>query len=85
MTLTLSAVLAGALCDRYYTRSFVPALLLSLLGLTICEGLAFLFRIYIGVVAPALWQTVLLPKILLSVLDFPLFYLGAWAVSRIGR
>ena len=85
VTLTLSAVLAGALCDRYYTRSFVPALLLSLLGLTICEGLAFLFRIYIGVVAPALWQTVLLPEILLSVLDFPLFYLGAWAVSRIGR
>lgn len=85
VSLTLSAVLAGVLCDRYYTRAFVPALLLSVMGLTICEGMAFLFRIYIGVVAPALWKTVLLPEILLSVLGFPLLYLGAWAISKIGR
>lgn len=85
ITLTLSSVLAGALCDRYYTRSLIPALLLSLLGLTICEGVVFLFRAYIGSVAIGLWQTVLLPEILLSILGFPFFYLGAWAVSRIGR
>ena len=49
------------------------------------KGAAFLFRVYIGSVAAALWQTVLLPEILFSVLAYPLFYLGAWAVSRIGR
>ena len=85
ITLTLSAVLAGALCDRYYTRSFVPALFLSLLGLAVCEGIVFLFRVYIGVIDPALWRTVLLPEILLSVLGFPPVYLGAWVISKIGR
>ena len=85
VTLTLTAALAGSVCDHFYTRTFVPALILSLLGLKICEGAAFLFRVYIGSVAAALWQTVLLPEILFSVLAYPLFYLGAWAVSRIGR
>ena len=81
----LSAVLAGALCDQYYTRSFASALLLSVLGLVICEGSAFLFRLYIGTVAARFWQTVLIPEILLSLFAFPLFYLGAWAISKIGR
>ena len=85
VTLTLTAALSGAVCDHFYTRTFVPALVLSLMGLPICEGTAFLFRVYIGTVAGALWQTVLLPEILFSVLAYPLFYLGAWAVSRIGR
>lgn len=85
ITLTLSAVLAGALCDRYYTRSFMPALFLSLLGLAVCESIVFLFRVYIGVIDPALWQTVLLPEILFSALGFPPLYLGVWVISRIGR
>lgn len=85
VSLTLAASIAGTVCDRYYTRAIVPALILSLLGLAIAEGAAFLFRVYIGSVAASLWQTLLLPEILLSVLVFPLIYLGAWAVSRIGR
>lgn len=85
VSLTLSAAIAGAACDRFYTRTFVPALVLSLLGLTLCEGLAFLFRVYVGSVAASLFQTVLLPEILFSILIFPLFYFGAWAVSQIGR
>ena len=85
VSLTLSAAIAGAACDRFYTRTFVPALVLSLLGLTLCEGLAFLFRVYVGSVAAGLFQTVLLPEILFSILVYPLFFLGTWAVSRIGR
>ncbi|MEA4964219.1 MAG: hypothetical protein VB055_00130 [Oscillospiraceae bacterium] len=85
VVLTFSAALCGALCDRYYTSSFMPALLLSLLSLAICEGAAFLFRLYLGMVSAPLWQTVLLPEILFSALAFPLFYLGAWAISKIGR
>ena len=64
VTLTLSAVLAGALCDRYYTRSFVPALLLSLLGLTICLCVPIWLLVgFSGVEGffPALWE--LLPQI----------------------
>lgn len=85
VTLTLSAALCGALCDRYYTRTIMPSLLLSLLSLTICEGAAFLFRLYLGLVGASLWQTVLLPEVLFSILAFPLFYLGAWAIAKIGR
>ena len=83
--LALTAALAGAICDNFYTRSFVPALVLSLMGLAICEGLVFLFRVNTAGTDAALWHTVLLPEILLSALAFPPFYLGAWAISRIGR
>jgi len=83
--LSLTAALAGTICDNFYTRSFVPALVLSLMGLTICEGLVFLFRVNTAGTDAALWHTVLLPEILLSTLAFPLFYLSAWGISRIGR
>ena len=45
----------------------------------------FLFRVNTTGTDPALWQTVLLPQIMVSLLAFPLFYLGAWAISRIAR
>lgn len=83
--LALTAALAGTICDNFYTRAFVPALVLSLMGLTICEGLVFLFRVNTAGTDIALWHTVLLPEILLSILVFPLLYLCAWAISRIGR
>lgn len=83
--LSLIAALSGAICDNYYTRSFIPALVLSMMGLTICEGLVFLFRVSTTGTDGTLWHTVLLPVILLSLLAFPLIYLGAWAISRIGR
>jgi len=83
--LSLTAALAGAICDNFYTRSFMPGLVLSLMGLTLCEGSVFLFRVYFGNVSGMFWHTVLLPEILLSTLAFPLFYLSAWGISRIGR
>jgi len=85
VTLTVTAAIAGTVCDHFYTRSFVPALVLSFLGLILCESGAFLFRVYIGVIDPSFWQTILLPELFLSLIAFPLFYLGAWAISRIGR
>ena len=82
---TLSAALSGAICDSYYTRSFFPGLVLSLMSLALCEGLVFLFRVSTAGTDGALWHTVLLPAILLSLLAYPLIYLSAWAISRIGR
>lgn len=83
--LSLTAALAGAICDNFYTRSFVPALVLSFMGLVLCETVVFLFRVNTTGTDIALWQTVLLPQIMVSLLAFPLFYLGAWAISRIAR
>ena len=82
---SVSAALAGAVCDNFYTRSFVPALVLSLMALILCETVVFLFRVNTTGTDPALWHTVLLPMIMVSLLAFPLFYLGAWAISRIAR
>ena len=83
--LPVCAALSGAVCDNYYTRGVLPAMILSLMSLTLCGLVTFFFRVYLGSVSGALWATVLLPEILYSVLAFPLIYLGAWAVSRIGR
>lgn len=82
---SVSAALAGAVCDNFYTRSFVPALVLSLMALLFCETAVFLFRVNTTGTDAALWHTVLLPMIMVSLLAFPLFYLGAWAISRIAR
>lgn len=83
--LSLSAALAGSVCDNFYTRSFVPALVLSLMSLLLCETAVFLFRVNTTGTDPSLWHTVLLPQIMVSLLAFPLFYLGAWAISKIAR
>lgn len=82
---TLSCALCGAICDQFYTRTIASTFLLSILSLTICEGLVFLFRVYTGIVPISLWFRVLLPEILLSMLLFPLFYLAVWAISKIRR
>lgn len=81
----LSCAICGAVCDQFYTRSILPALLLSLFSLMLCEGLVFLFRAYTGIVSLSLWLTVLIPEILLSLLLFPLFYLAVWAIAKLGR
>lgn len=84
-TLTLSAVICGGLSDRCCTKSMVSALLLSLISLTLCQTLAFLFRVYVGTVSGSYWHTVLIPEILLSLLTVPLFRLCCWAIGKIGR
>ena len=58
---------------------------LSLMALLFCETAVFLFRVNTTGTDAALWHTVLLPMIMVSLLAFPLFYLGAWAISRIAR
>lgn len=79
------AAFSGAICDNYYSRSFLPALILSLLTLCVCGLVAFFFRVYLGSVSGAFWATVLVPEVLYSVLAVPPVYLGAWAISKIGR
>lgn len=85
LTLTLSAVISGGMSDRYCTKNIVSALLLGLISLTVCLVPAFFFRLYVGSVAGRYAVTVLIPEILLSVLTVPIFWLGSWAIGKIGR
>ena len=82
---TLSCAMCGAICDQFYTRTIAPTLLLSLLSLTLCEGLVFLFRAYTGAASISLWFSVLIPEILLSAILFPVFYPTVLLISKLGR
>ena len=84
-TLTVSAIICGGMSDRFCTKNLISALLLSLISLTICLSLTFLFRVYVGSVHVSYWHTVLIPEIVLSLLTVPLFRLCTWAVGKIGR
>lgn len=84
-TLTLSAVLSGGICEHHFTRGFLSSVIMSLMSLAICLVAAFLYRVYLGTAAFRLWKTILLPEILYSVILSPIFYFGAWIVSKMGR
>jgi cell shape-determining protein MreD len=83
MLLTVCAVLAGWLCDRYLRRSLLSALLMSLGALLVCEGGLFLFKYYLGTVGASFLK--LLPaQVLLSMLACPPLYGLARAIRKAG-
>ncbi len=85
VTLTLIGVLAGGLCQVILTRRFLPGAALCLGALALNEGVCFLLRLYLGSASGAQALSVLLPSIGVSMLFFPITYLLAWLISRIGR
>ncbi len=58
LLLCLCGAVCGYLCDRYFVRNLVSAMLMSLLTLGFCQGILFLLRCYMGTArlssAPAL-------------------------------
>ena len=80
---TLCAVAVGYLCDRYLVRRLLSALIMSLLALTVCQTILFLFQCYLGTIYIGTIYTLPI-QIGLSLLSCPLIYLGAWAIRKVG-
>lgn len=85
LTLTVTAVLCGGICDFQFNRGLISSIILSLLALLICRVPMFLFRLYLGTASFAQWQTVLVPEIFFSVLLAPLFHMLTWPAAKVGR
>ena len=71
------------LCDRYLVRRLLSALMMSLMALTFCQTVLFLFQCYLGTIYIGM-ITALPVQIGLSLLACPLLYLGAWAIRKVG-
>ena len=81
--LTLCGAVVGYLCDRYLVRRLLSALLMSLLALTFCQTVLFLFQCYLGTIHIGTIYTLPI-QIGLSLLACPPVYLGAWAIRKVG-
>ena len=81
--MTICGAVIGYLCDRYLVRRLLSALIMSLLALTVCQTILFLFQCYLGTIHIGM-ITALPVQIGLSLLACPLLYLGAWAIRKVG-
>ena len=64
-------------------RRLLSALLMSLLALTFCQTVLFLFQCYLGTIHIGTIYTLPI-QIGLSLLACPPVYLGAWAIRKVG-
>ena len=81
----LAGALAGGLCSQYFTRSLLPALLLSLMALLLCELPVWALRCYLGHAPISALLRVVLPETVYSLLYTPLLYLLSWRISLTRR
>ena len=81
--MTICGAVIGYLCDRYLVRRLLSALIMSLLALTVCQTILFLFQCYLGTIYIGTIYTLPI-QIGLSLLSCPLIYLGAWAIRKVG-
>ena len=85
VTLTVAGVLCGGLCQVVLTKKLLPAAGLCAMTLLLCDGTCFLLRLYLGAAGGAQAAAYLLPSLGISLCFFPLFYVPAHFIARIGR
>lgn len=83
LLLTLCGAAVGYACDRLLKRQIVSALLMSFGTLLICQGMLFLFKLYLGTAVPAHGGQMLL-QVAVSMLACPFLYLAAWGIRKAG-
>ncbi|MBQ1264715.1 MAG: rod shape-determining protein MreD [Oscillospiraceae bacterium] len=84
ISMTLAALAAGYLCDRYLNRNLLSAAMMSLMGLLVCQGLLCLLKLYLGTVGAEAILT-FLAQMLISVPWFLPMYFAAKLICRFGR
>lgn len=74
---------AGYVCDRYLNRTLLSAFGMCLMTLLLTQLSLFAFRVTFGS-APLVGVLSVFVQIALSMLAWPLVYLAAWAVRKVG-
>lgn len=83
VTLTVTGILSGYLCDAVYARRLIPALCLSLGAVLFHEGVLFLVKFYLNETDIGLWRW--LPvQAGLSLLACPFVYLFSKLIRKAG-
>ena len=83
LTLTVCGIGAGFACTQF-SRRFLPTMGLCLLALLIHEGAVFFLRYYLGTAEAGLGVWVLKMAVL-SLPVWPVFYLSAKAIGKVGE
>lgn len=83
VTLTVTGILSGYLCDAVFARRLVPALGLSLGAVLFHEGALFLIKFYLGEADIGLWRWLPI-QAGLSLLACPFLYLFARLIRKAG-
>lgn len=78
--LALAGVLVGGLCRDYFRCGVLPALVLALVALAVCEVPVLLLLLYLGKAGFGVFAMELLISLIFVFPGYPL----VWAISRIG-
>lgn len=81
--LALAGALAGGLCTLYFTRTLLPALLLSAIALLLCQLPTWALLLYLQRIPASSFITVVLPEFGYSLLYTLPFYWISWRISLI--
>lgn len=84
ISMTVAALAAGYLCDRYLNRNLLSAVMMSAMSLLICQGLLCLLKLYLGAVDASAILT-FFAQVLISVPWFLPFYFAAKFICLFGR
>ena len=84
ISMTLAALAAGYLCDRYLNRNLLSACMMSAMSLVICQGLLCLLKLYLGT-AGAESILMFFAQLLISVPWCVPAYFAAKLICRFGR
>lgn len=83
VTLTVTGAAAGGLCSRFFTRSYLSAVLLCAAGALLCESTIWIVGGALGTLPGSAFITVVLPQAVVSALFAGLFYLPDRYIAKI--